>query len=335
MRKCPPIATGTDAYFSGPVRRPKNQPAVTPAVGYGQCRLHFQILIFQRLTIAAVTFLLALRIAASAVEPLTETYRAARTALEAGDAAKCVALLEPRLPEASGEQRGPLLFTLGVAFLKCDRPADAERTLVEARAFFEGQPKSAETWALIGDSRDAQSRPGDAAQAYAEVTRLSASNPDSLIARYATARSAELAAAEFLLKGDPLPAIARLRAAAQASPERIPAVQARLGEIAASRKLRGEATAASIFALGEIEERANHLPEAIAYYQRVFVSWLKFPNWVARSYLRAAECFEKLGQRNAAIAHLEEMMRKLERLHEQPEFKEGNRRLREWRPPER
>ena len=62
---------------------------------------------------------------------------------------------------------------------------------------------------------------------------------------------------------------------------------------------------------------------------------MKYPNWVARAYLRAAECFDKLGQRKSAIAHLQEMMRKADRLRAQPEFAEAQRKLREWNPPER
>lgn len=266
--------------------------------------------------------------------PLPEAYRAAKTALEAGDAAKAAGILEPRLSEAKGEQRGAMLFTLGVALLKLDRPADAERDLTEARSYFENSPKLAETWALLGDARAAQSKTDDAAQAYAEAVRAGGT-PDAPIARYAAARTGELAAADFLAKGDALSAVGKLSAAAALSGERSAIIQTRLGEIAGDRKLRGEATAAATFALGEIEQRAGHLPEAIAYYQRVFVSWLKYPAWVARSYLRAAECFDKLGKRKEAIAHLQEMMRKAERLQGQPEFAEARARLNEWTAPTR
>lgn len=268
-----------------------------------------------------------------AAEPLPDAYRAARAALESGDAARCVALLEPRVAEAQGGQRGALLFTLGVALMKIDRPADAERFLLESKSFFEGTPKLAETWALVGDARAAQAKPAEAAQAYAEVAAATTSSPDSPMSRYAAARSAELAAAEFLLRGDALSAVGKLRAAAELSADRVPAIQARLGEIASNRKLRGEPTAASVFALGEIEERSGHLPEAIAYYQRVFVSWMKYPSWVARSYLRAADCFHKLGRRKQAIAHLQEMLRKADRLKGEPELEEGKRKLREWTRP--
>ncbi len=270
-----------------------------------------------------------------AAEPLTDAYRSAKSALDSGDAAKAAAILESRLADAQGEQRGVMLFTLGIALMKLDRPADAERSLTEAKGFFESSPRFPELWALIGDTRAAQSKTIEASQAYAEAARAGAAAPENPIVRYASARVAEIAAADFILKGDGVSAVSRLRDAAELSEQRVMSVQSLLGEIAANRKLRGEATAAAVFALGEIEQRAGHLPEAIAYYQRVFVSWLKYPAWVARSYLGAAECFEKLGRRKDAIAHLQEMMRKAERFRGQSELVEAKRKLREWNPPAR
>ena len=302
------------------------------------CQLRRTVLYATHMPRAFTLFapLLAALMAASglrAAEPLAEVYRTAKEALEAGDAKKCAALLEARAADAQGDQRGALLFTLGVALLKLERPADAEARLVEAARLFAGTPQHAAAWALVGDARAAQDRPGDASAAYAEATKAAASEPDSSIARYSAARIAELEAAEFLLKGNALSAVGKFRVAAGRSPERAPIVQARIAEIAGNRKLRGEATAAAVFALGEIEERAGHLPEAIAYYQRVFVSWLKYPAWVAPAYLRAAECFDKLGRRKEAIAHVREMLRNAGRLKDRPELEEARRRLREWTPP--
>lgn len=270
-----------------------------------------------------------------AAEPLPDAYRSAKAALDSGDAAKAAAILEDRLPEAQGDQRGVMLFTLGVALLKLDRPADAERNITEAQGFLTNTARLPEAWALIGDARAAQAKTAEAAMAYAEAERAGAATPGRAIVRYASARGLELAAADFLVKGDALAAVGKLRAAAEMDGERAAFVQARLVEIAANRKLRGEATAAATFALGEIEQRAGHLPEAIAYYQRVFVSWLKYPTWVARSYLGAAECFDKLGQRKEAIAHLQEMMRKAERFRGLADLAEAKRKLREWTPPTR
>lgn len=281
---------------------------------------------------AAVSLALA-SIAIGAPAPLPETYRAALAALESGDAERCVGVLEPHRNSAPAEQRGPVLFTLGVALLKLGRHADAERALTDAASLSAMQPKLAEILALVGDARSAQADSAGARKAYAEAGKIGADSPDAPAVRHSAARIAELDAADALEKADPLAAVGHLRKAASLSMDRATEVRARLVEIAGSRKLRGESTAAAIFALGEIDEREGNLPEAIACYQRVFVAWLRFPAWVARAYVRAAECFEKLGRRKDAVAHLHEMMRKSERLRGEPEFRQAQRLLREWAPP--
>ena len=221
MRRGPdPSPAPLDPNQITPVRKvaTKNESPARAAGTYDRKILNTPIPIASRLAACAAALLGVWISMAPAAESLPEIYRTAKAALESGDAAKCVALLEPRRAEAQGEQRGALLFTLGVALMKIDRPADAEPVLVEARTFFGGQPKLAEVWAVIGDARAAQTKTAEAAQAYAEVARASAGTPETPIARYAAARSAELAAAEFLLKGDALSAVAKLRAAARSPP---------------------------------------------------------------------------------------------------------------------
>gem|GEM_PF-585545 len=80
-------------------------------------------------------------------------------------------------------------------------------------------------------------------------------------------------------------------------------------QVAATREWRGESTVQAIFYLGLIEERQNRLPEAIAHYQRVFVGYQKYVLWVGKAYIKAALCFDKLGKRKEAIAHLQEVLR--------------------------
>jgi TolA-binding protein len=100
-------------------------------------------------------------------------------------------------------------------------------------------------------------------------------------------------------------------------------------QVAGVREWRGETTAESLYMLGQIEERRGRLPEAIAYYQRVFVTQQKWVSWVARSYLRAADCFDKLNRRKEAIAHLQEMGRR-DKLRGLPEMAEAQKRLESW-----
>jgi tetratricopeptide (TPR) repeat protein len=100
-------------------------------------------------------------------------------------------------------------------------------------------------------------------------------------------------------------------------------------QVAGIREWRGEITAECLFKLGDLEERRGKLPEAIAYYQRVFVTQQKWVNWVARAYLRSADCFERLNRRKEAVAHLQEMGRK-EKLKGLPEMEEARKRLESW-----
>src|SRR5207244_4417650 len=100
-------------------------------------------------------------------------------------------------------------------------------------------------------------------------------------------------------------------------------------QVASIREWRGDATAMAVFSLGEIERRQGRFAEAIAHYRRVFVGYQKYLPWVAQSYLRCAESFEKMGQRKDAIENLREMLRN-EKLESRPEAEEARKYLQEW-----
>ena len=70
-------------------------------------------------------------------------------------------------------------------------------------------------------------------------------------------------------------------------------------------------------------------PCLIAHFRRVFVANQKFLPWVAKSYLKAAETFDKMGKRQDAVDNLRELLRN-EKLQKQPEFEEAKKRLQEW-----
>ncbi len=80
-------------------------------------------------------------------------------------------------------------------------------------------------------------------------------------------------------------------------------------QVASTREWRGESTGQAVYYLGVVEEQQNKLPEAIAYYQRVFVGYQKYATWVEKAYISAALCFDKLNKRDEAIAHLQELRR--------------------------
>lgn len=79
-------------------------------------------------------------------------------------------------------------------------------------------------------------------------------------------------------------------------------------QVAATKEWRGELTAKSLLALGDLEEKKGNTAGAIQYYQRVFVAYQRYPNVVIPAYLKAADGFIKLGSPDKAAAHLREML---------------------------
>jgi TolA-binding protein len=80
-------------------------------------------------------------------------------------------------------------------------------------------------------------------------------------------------------------------------------------QVASVREWRGESTAYSVYSLGEIEAKRQHWAEANAYFQRVYVGYQKFLPWVAKAYIRSAECFEKLNKQKEAANTYRELLR--------------------------
>jgi len=102
-------------------------------------------------------------------------------------------------------------------------------------------------------------------------------------------------------------------------------------QVAGTRAWRGEATALSVFSLGEIQMALGKYAEANAYYQRVFVAYQKYPAIQAKAYLRSGEAFEKLGKIPEAIRTYQEMTNpdKNPNLVSYPEISDAKQRLEE------
>jgi tetratricopeptide (TPR) repeat protein len=99
--------------------------------------------------------------------------------------------------------------------------------------------------------------------------------------------------------------------------------------VAGNRQWRGEATAESVYSLGEILFRQGgreNLAQAQAYFQRVYLSYRKHPVWVVRAYLRSAETFALLDQPAEAAATLRELLRD-ERLSAHPDAEQARGRV--------
>ncbi len=79
-------------------------------------------------------------------------------------------------------------------------------------------------------------------------------------------------------------------------------------QVASNRDWHGEVTAESLYYMGEIQQRSNKLPEAIAFYQRVYLAYQRYPTWVVKSYLQSGDSFEKLGKKEEAINTYKEML---------------------------
>ena len=236
--------------------------------------------------------------------------------MDAGDFAAAAVVLEDALRELPAQTDGVELLNLalGTAYLRAGEPAKAIAPLEKTTAI-----------PLLADALRGGGRLAEARRLYEK-----AAVGESLNARYSRARIAELDAAtekSATLLFTAADSFAALGAEdATYFDEAVKLYEA----IARNREWRGEATAHAVFALGEVQRLRKSLPEAIAFYQRCFVSWARFPQWAGRSYLRAAECFDALGRRAEAIAHLREMMRKSDKYGRLPEFTQAKARLRGW-----
>jgi TolA-binding protein len=100
-------------------------------------------------------------------------------------------------------------------------------------------------------------------------------------------------------------------------------------QVASVKEWRGESTAMAVYMQGQVEADQGKYAEAIAYYRRVFVAYQKYLPWVAKSYIGAADCFEKMGKRGDAIENLKEMLG-IEKLAKFPETEEARKRLQGW-----
>ena len=271
-------------------------------------------------------------------DALPDVYREAKGALEAGDAARAVALLEPVLRDGKGGEFAAAQLALGVAYLRVGKPELAVPFLEKASAVFAGTGQAANVFASLGDALRASGEVESARRAYNEAAS------DTVNAKYAVARIAELdggkfeagkeyakAAVCYLSAGDALLSLAAGDAGYYAAARALYEKVARGSEKAAPGKdWRGEATARAVFSLGEVERAQGHFAEAIAFYQRTFVSWLKYPHWCAQAYLRAAECMDRLGKRDFAKAHLRELVRKIQKFGKLPEYEQAKKQLRAW-----
>ncbi len=252
-------------------------------------------------------------------------YADARAALDENNYAEAARILDEALAKLPPETDGIALLqlTLGTAHLRAGQPAKAIAPLEKAA------DRDSAAIAPLADALRGNGRNEEARRTYEK-----AAAGDALNARYSRARIAELDSAT---EKDPQKAAALLFASADAfvvlggeDASYYEEASKLYESIARNKQWRGESTARAIYLLGEVQRLRKALPEAIAYYQRCFVSWARYPAWCARAYLRASESFEALGRRAEAKAHLFELVRKADKYSRLPEYNEAKTRLRAW-----
>jgi tetratricopeptide (TPR) repeat protein len=237
--------------------------------------------------------------------------------------------------------RARLLYAHAEMALQKRQPGLHQKTYREIAERFKAEDLSPVLLAVIGDFLLEHGEPDRAAVLY---TRLKEEFPKSDYLDFAYVGLGEIAFSKkeydkaLELFSDALDKIAASMKMKEATVGKAKTLL-ELGRFAESKKLfeqvasirewRGESTAFAVYSLGEIEARQSRFPEAIAHFRRVFVAYQKFLPWVARAYIRAADSFEKMGQRQDAIDNLREMLRN-ERLQKFPEVQEARKRLEQW-----
>jgi tetratricopeptide (TPR) repeat protein len=78
-------------------------------------------------------------------------------------------------------------------------------------------------------------------------------------------------------------------------------------EVASVREWRGESTALALYHIADIQFRLQKFVEATAGWERITASQNKYPTWVARSYLRAADGYYRQGKNDQAQKKLREL----------------------------
>ena len=100
------------------------------------------------------------------------------------------------------------------------------------------------------------------------------------------------------------------------------ALESLLAQKAAGGKQKSEA----LYRIGEIQMRQGKPQLAVPYFQRIYVMYGRWPEWVAKAYLRSGEAFEQLKDLDAARKTYQEMIDNA-LLSEQPERTQAEARL--------
>ena len=228
--------------------------------------------------------------------------------------ARDLILVEETRDNATAQARALFVQSEIAALQKND--ARRDELLAEIASKFSPDQLPAGILGKVGDTLLAQNQP-DLAKKFFE--QIIAAHPKSIFADFGYAGLGQIA----LLNNNGTDALARFNAAIDVAGARFKLKEATLGraqaqlllgkleaakdlfeQVASNRAWRGEATAEALYYLGEISARSgtpDDLAKAQAHYQRIYLSYKRFPAWVAKAYLRSAQTFEKLGQYQEAL----------------------------------
>ncbi|HEY8669357.1 MAG TPA: tetratricopeptide repeat protein, partial [Terriglobales bacterium] len=201
------------------------------------------------------------------------------------------------------------------------QPAEEEKNIAQIASDFKPEDLSP---LLLGTAGDYSLGKGKFDQAANFYQRLMDDFPKSQMVDYAYSGLGEIAyqkkdypkalkyftdGAEKIAASQKLKEITVGRAKTLLALGKLDEAQKGFEQVASVREWRGEATAFSVYSLGQIAAQRGKWAEANAYFQRVYVGYQKFLPWVAKAYIASGESFEKLGKTQEATNTYRELLR--------------------------
>ncbi|MEO6971265.1 MAG: tetratricopeptide repeat protein [Chthoniobacterales bacterium] len=244
---------------------------------------------------------------------------AAATETDPGD--ELDRLLASPANEESATAKARILYAKAELARLRKQPAEEEKNIAEIAGDFKPEDLSP---LLLGAAGDYLLEKGKFDQAAAFYQRLMDEFPKSQMVDFAYNGLGEIAyqkkdypkalryftdGSEKIAAAQKLKDISVGRAKTLLALGKLDEAQKGFEQVASVREWRGEATAFSVYSLGQIAAKRGKWAEANAYFQRVYVGYQKFLPWVAKAYIASGESFEKLGKTQEATNTYRELLR--------------------------
>ena len=105
-------------------------------------------------------------------------------------------------------------------------------------------------------------------------------------------------------------------------------------ELLAIREWRGPLTPEALYCIGLCKLELDEVDEAFAYFQRIYVLYEDYTEWVAPAYAKSIECLARLGGRTQDIINTYEEMLANEKVAATPEGRNARIQLNKLKPAE-